>query len=281
MLTISIPSTDVVRHFADLAKHFLSIIPDDMSFGGEYQHLRMLTEKLDIKQGYVVDIAASDGVDQSCTLGFFRDPKWKGFAVEMEPLKFSRLAFLHSNFPDAKLARGRVTPLNVSALLQGFEVPPEFDILNLDIDSYDLEVLDAMLKSGFKPKIISMEINEKIPPPIYFNVTFNQDHVWQRDHFYGCSLTAAAQVVRPHGYILESVQYNNAVFVRADLAKGKIDEQSVEVAYDIGYRKRPDRVTLFPWNEHFDPILDCPPDLAIEFINTYFKKYTGKYTLHI
>lgn len=281
MFTVSIPSIDIIRHFMDLSKHFLSELPDDMSFGGEYQHLRMLTQKLDIQHGFVVDIAASDGVDQSCTLGFFKDPNWSGFAIEMEPLKFSRLAFLHINFPHSKLARGRVTPVNVGPLLQGFEVPTKFDILNLDIDSYDLEVLDAMLKYGFKPKIISMEINEKIPPPIYFNVNFDPSHVWQRDHFYGCSLTAAAQMVRPHGYILESVQYNNAVFVDADLAKGKLEEPSVELAYDIGYRKRLDRAKLFPWNEHFDPLLDCPSDLAINFINTYFKKYAGKYTLHI
>jgi hypothetical protein len=240
----------------------------------------MLTQTLGLKKGYVVDIAASDGVDQSCSLGFFKDPNWNGLAIEMEPLKFSRLAFLHINFPNSKLARGRVTPLNISALLQGFDVPPEFDILNLDIDSYDLEVLDAMLTFGFKPKIISMEINEKIPPPLYFNVHFHPDHVWQRDPFYGCSLTAAAQVVRTHGYILESVQYNNAVFVRADLAKGKLEDQNVEAAYDAGYRNRPDRARLFPWNEHFDPLLDCPTELAIDFITTYFTKYAGKYTLH-
>ncbi len=281
MFTVSIPSIDIVKHFADLAKHFLSSLPADTSFGGEYEHLRMLADKLDIKKGFVIDMAASDGVDQSCTLGFFKNPDWSGLAIEMEPLKFSRLAFLHVNFPNARLARWRITPHNVGALLKGFEVPPNFSILNLDIDSYDLEVLEAMLKSGFKPNIISMEINEKIPPPLFFNVHYHPDHIWQRDHFYGCSLTAAAQGVCPYGYVLESLQYNNAVFIDADLAKGKISEQSIEVAYDIGYRKRPDRAALFPWNEHFDPLLDCPTDLAIDFINTYFKKYAGKYTLRI
>lgn len=281
MLTISIPSVDILRHFLDLSKHYLSTLPPDTSFGGEYQHLRMLADKLDIKQGYIVDVAASDGVDQSCTLGFFKDPNWAGLAVEMEPLKFSRLAFLHVNFPNAKLARSRVTPLNISALLQGFEVPADFSILNLDIDSYDLDVVDAMLKSGFKPKIISMEINEKIPPPLYFNVNFTPTHVWQTDHFFGCSLTAAAHVVRGHGYVLESLQYNNAVFVRADLAKGRFEDMPVAAAYDAGYRNKPDRAALFPWNADMDCLLGYTPQQGMEFVTAYYKKYAGKYTLHI
>lgn len=281
MLTISIPSTDIIRHFADLSRHFLSILPKDVSFAGEYQHLRMLTDVLELKKGYVVDIAASDGVDQSCTLGFFKDPNWSGLAVEMEPLKFSRLAFLHINFPNSSLARARVTPSNIRALLQGFDVPTDFDILNLDIDSYDLDVVDAMLTSGFKPKIISMEINEKIPPPLYFNVHFAPDHVWQQDHFFGCSLTAAARGVRAHGYILESVQYNNAVFVRVDLARGRFENQTVDAAYDAGYRNRPDRAALFAWNADMDCLLSYTPQQAVDFINAYYKKYAGKYTLRM
>lgn len=281
MLTISIPSSDIIRHFADLAKHFLASIAEDTSFGGEYKHLRMLSEKLNITKGFIVDIAAADGIDQSCTLGFFKDTNWNGFAVEMDPLKFSKLAFLHTNFPNAKLARGRVTPLNISAMLQGFEVPADFDILNLDIDSYDLDVLDAMIKSGFRPKIISMEINEKIPPPLYFNVNFTPTHVWQTDHFFGCSLTAAAEVMRPHGYILESLQYNNAVFVRADLARGLFSDQDIAAAYDAGYRNKPDRAKLFPWNADMDCLLTYTPQQAVEFVNNYYKKYAGKYTLRI
>lgn len=281
MLTISIPSADIIRHFADLAKHFLSSLTNDPSFGGEYDHLRMLATKLNITKGCVVDVAAADGVDQSCTLGFFKDPNWNGLAVEMDPLKFARLSFLHTNFPNAKLARSRVTPLNIADLLKGFEIPSDFDILNLDIDSYDLDVLDAMIKSGFRPKIISMEINEKIPPPLYFNVNFTPTHVWQTDHFFGCSLTAAAHVVRPHGYILESLQYNNAVFVRADLAKGLFADQDVAMAYDAGYRNKPDRAKLFPWNADMDCLLGYTPQQALDFVNNYYKKYAGKYTLHI
>src|SRR6202043_16319 len=98
------------------------------------------------------------------------------------------------------------------------EVPSDFTLLNLDIDSYDLHVIGELLKGDFRPKIISMEINEKIPPPLFFSVNFDDAHYWRGDHFYGCSLSAAASVVKPYGYKLESLQSNNAIFVRDDVA---------------------------------------------------------------
>ena len=47
--------------------------------------------------------------------------------------------------------------------------------LNIDIDSYDLEVLVTILENSYKPDIVSIEINEKIPPPIYFKVTYDEN----------------------------------------------------------------------------------------------------------
>ena len=48
----------------------------DNSYAGEFEYLRALLKKLNITGGFLVDIAASDGVHQSCTLGFLsRDRK--------------------------------------------------------------------------------------------------------------------------------------------------------------------------------------------------------------
>ena len=143
----------------------------DGSFAGEFQYLKQLTEQLTIKTGSVLDIAASDGYSQSSTLGFYRNG-WGGLAVEMDPLKFSTLSFLYADFPKVSLARSRVTPHNVVSMLEAFEVR-EIAILNLDIDSYDLSVIEAILSRGYLPQIISMEINEKIPPGVYFAVNFS------------------------------------------------------------------------------------------------------------
>jgi hypothetical protein len=274
-----ISTLSIIKQYLNLFKHYIKSIGGDTSYAGEYAHLQKVMNQLNIKEGFVVDIAASDGVDRSSTLGFFKDNRWTGLAVEMDPFKFSKLSFLYANFPNAKLARSRITPANVASILQGFEVPFDFTLLNLDIDSYDLFVIDEMLKSGFNPKCISMEINEKIPPHIFFTVNYDDAHYWQGDHFFGCSLTAASEVVKSHGYILESLQYNNAIFIRSDIASNLFDDLSAESAYALGYRDKPDRKKLFPYNSDVDCLLDKSREDAIVFLNDFFKKYNGKYTL--
>lgn len=262
-----------------LLRAWLKSRKGDNSYAGEFAHLNSILKRVNIQGGYIVDVAASDGVTQSSTLGFFSDHNWQGLAVEMDPDNFAALAFVYAQFANVKLARCKVTPRNIQGLLQGNDVPNEFTLLNLDIDSYDLHVIDELLKRGFRPRVISMEVNEKIPPPLYFTVNFDETHYWQGDHFYGCSLTAAASVVKSYGYKLESLQFNNAMFVHESVAQGIIQDLSVEEAYDTGYRNRAERKTLFPWNSSVECALTYTPDESLAFFRELFKDYQGRFTL--
>jgi hypothetical protein len=233
---------------------------------GEYEILNDLTNKLDINNGFVIDIAASDGYSQSCTLGFFRRAGWSGLAVEMDPIKFSSLSFLYANYPNVKLAKNRVTPNNIKSLLDAFEVPKDISVLNLDIDSYDLYVIEQMLKADYRPSIISMEVNEKIPSGIFFTVDYDDEHYWKADHFYGCSIDAASIVVKPFGYILY-------------LSSNNYLDLTAENAYNLGYKNVVNREELFPYNADVDHWLHSNTDVSIDSIREYFKKYEGKFTL--
>lgn len=264
-----------------LSRHWEKAQTVDRSFAGEMAHLRGLLSRLEIDGGFILDIAAGDGVAQSSTLDFFRKPQWTGLAVEMDPEKFAKLAFAYAGFNNIQLAKCIVTPENVVSLLKAYQVPQKPTLLNLDIDSYDLLVLQEMLKGDFKPRVISMEINENMAPPIYFTVKFDAKHFWHGDHFYGCSPAAAAAVVKPFGYVLESIQYNNAIFVHQDVAQGKIPDQPVAEAYKQGYLNRPDRKTLFPWNADVEAALSLSPADAMAYFNTLFHSYSGQFDLSI
>lgn len=74
---------------------------------------------------------------------------------------------MYVNLPQVDIARLKVTPLNIPKIPSGFEVPLNFAILNLDMDSYNLYVLESILKSGYQLEITSMEVNEKRPPRIF------------------------------------------------------------------------------------------------------------------
>lgn len=273
------PTVGTMKSLVSLGRHYIRSRKPDKSFAGEFAHLLRIVKSLNLQSGYIVDIAAGDGVRQSSTLGFFKQPGWAGLAVEMDPQRFSKLAFLYSQFPNARLARVRITPPKIAALLEGFEVPHDFTILNLDIDSYDLHVMTSLLDAHFRPRIISMEINEKIPSPISFTVNFDDEHYWAGDHFYGCSATAASRAIRPYGYVLESIQYNNAFFVREDCAAGVIEDQDVDHAYRLGYLERGDRAELFKWNANVEHLLHCSTDDAMIQIRDLFEAYEGMYTL--
>ena len=249
----------------------------DGSFAGEFVVLEKIAKNLEITDGFVLDIAASDGYSQSSTLGFYQKGFY-GLAVEMDPQKFSTLAFLYSKYPNVKLSKNRVTPGNIVALLDSFEVG-DIAILNLDIDSYDLSVILAMLRGGYFPKIISMEINEKIPTGIYFVVEFSESHYWQGDHFYGCSLDAACLSIKPFGYSLVQLEYNNAFFVRNDVNKVKAVDLESGQAYKFGYQERSDRKTIFPWNQDVECWLELPILETIDQIHNRFQKYQGRFSL--
>jgi hypothetical protein len=198
----------------------------------------------------------------------------------MDPVKFAKLAYLYAGF-SCQLAKCRVTPENIVALLSAHEIPRDFEFLNLDIDSYDLYVMEAMLAGGYRPKVISMEINEAVPPPLFFAVQFDGTNFWQGDHFFGCSAVAAATVVKPFGYNLESIQYNNALFVRGDLAGGMFADVPVGKAYLDGYSTKPDRALNFPWNSDVDGALLMTAEQSLQYFKDKFRKYQGRYELRI
>lgn len=251
----------------------------DTSFAGETEAISkalLLTGRQD--GGWCVDLAASDGVIQSSTLPLFRSG-WKGLAIEMDGRRFSSLAFIYADFADVALARARVTPHNVGSLFEALRVPPNFDVFNLDIDSYDLAVLTALLESGFRPGIISMEINEKIPPPLHFSVLYSDSHFWRGDHFFGCSITAATHALAAQDYGLLLVAYNNAIFVDLSLVDSSFKSLTAEQAWTEGYLDRHDRTRLFPWNSNVEKALTLSPLEAKAFFDELFEPYKGQYEL--
>lgn len=50
--------------------------------------------------------------------------------------------------------------------LSAAAIPKDLDALKVDIDSFDLPVLQAILQADFRPKVLMVEINSDVPPPI-------------------------------------------------------------------------------------------------------------------
>src|SRR5215210_8484621 len=203
------------------------------------EHLR----RVGPHERYCVDIGAADGKQGSNTFRLFRDG-WDGFAAECGAGMFTRLAINYAPMPRLRLYRGLVTPENVISLLDAAGAPEEFGFLSLDIDGYDHDVLRALLQK-YRPTLMCVEVNEKIPPPIKFTIRYSPTFNWQGGPFHGQSISMLDELCAEAEYILLGLEYNNAFLTPQETG---LQGVSVDQAYREGYLNRPDRLKLMPWN---------------------------------
>ena len=139
-------------------------------------------------------------------------------------------------------------------------------------------MLDAVL-AEHRPRLIVAEINEKIPPPLRFTVTWSLNYRYTGDHFFGQSVSAVAELAERHGYVLTEVHYNNAFLVPAEHFEGTAP--SVANVYRRGYADRPDRLRRFPWNTRFEPLQRMAPEAAAAWLDDFFSARRGEYELSL
>ncbi|MEG4285600.1 FkbM family methyltransferase [Microcoleus sp. A006_D1] len=233
--------------------------------------------QLSIENKYCVDIAASDGITMSNTYFLYKQG-WAGLAIEYDSQLFTRLALRYSEFEKVNLSKCMVTPENVVDLMKTHQVPDNFSFLNLDIDGYDYFVLDQIL-SSFRPLLVCVEINEKIPPPLKFTVNYSPNYVWNNDHFFGQSISQLNIICQQYNYTLVELHYNNAFLIPQEISPAP--SLTPEEAYRRGYLEQPDRKNKFPWNADIEQVHNLSPQEALIYITNFFSKYEGEFTCYI
>src|SRR5438105_2465372 len=204
---------------------------------------------------------------------------WVGLAVEADPELFAQLDRTYAKrYTRVTRAREIVTPDNVVALLREHDVPRDFGVLSLDIDGYDHFVL-AKLLEAFRPGLICAEINESIPPPVRFTVTYRPDHAWAKDHFYGQSLAMLDVLRERHGYALVQVEYNNAFLLPAECSP--VPSRPPVDVYREGYLSRADRLQRLPWNREMEFLQALSPEDAVAALHRRFARYAGRFVCEV
>ncbi len=244
---------------------------------GEEAIIRKYTAQFGVDKGYAVDIGASNGRCSSNTLSLFEDG-WSGLCIEYDPQKFVFLSDNYKSLPDVVLCKTKITPDNVSGILQAF-CRAGIDFLNIDIDGYDYHVLNSLLKK-YRPKLISVEINQNIPPPVMFTVDYFPGYWWASDGFFGMSLSQVEYLCKLHYYCIVEVEYNNAFIVPAELNKTPV--KSIDRLYHDGFFDRSDcRDKLVSDWSMINALMTMPNNEKIEYINQVFSQHKGKFTCQI
>jgi hypothetical protein len=162
-------------------------------------------------------VAAPDPRLVDPTYALFSDLQFAGVAIEGNQ---NYLPALEKNLPWPRVQKkiAMVTPGSVAALLADAPKRPLF--FKNDIDGYDCAVDWAVLKSGFRPRAIQVEVNPEIPWPIAFGVGYSEKFAPNLGFagFYGCSLKLTTSLLHGFGYDLIGVgDTHDAFFLRRDV----------------------------------------------------------------
>ena len=165
-------------------------------------------------------------------------------------------------------------------LLEAFGTPRDFGLLSLDIDSYDHDVLDAVLDSVSARPRLHGDQREKIPPPVKFSVDYRAQDFRCGGEFSLDEPLDARRSRRPSRLRAGGAQYNNAFLEPRE----RVSVPAVPVeegVYRRGYLDRPDRRERMPWNEDMEAVQGLTPDDALEWVRDRFSEHEGRFTCEL
>lgn len=90
------------------------------------------------------------------------------------------------------------------------------DLLSIDIDGNDIHILKNLDLEKMSPRVILMEYNPALRPPLDISIKYDEGHIWKNDIYQGASLQALYNYLAPKGYALVGCNLSgyNAFFVK-------------------------------------------------------------------
>lgn len=188
------------------------------SQGGEDGILSEIFHRVGATDRRFVEIGIGDALQTNTT--YRLELGWSGLWLEADEAYVERA---RRRLEDA-VRGGRldvrhafVTVRNVSSLLRDAGVPPEFDLLSLDVDRNTWHLWDAL--EGFRPRVVVVEYNASIPPTDEWVLPYDENRTWDGSVRFGAGLKSYERLGREKGYRLVGCNLAgvNAFFVRSDL----------------------------------------------------------------
>ncbi|MGC3970944.1 MAG: hypothetical protein QM775_27515 [Pirellulales bacterium] len=159
------------------------------SQNGEDGILAEIFRRIGVTGGRFVEIGAGNGLENNSAYLLLQG--WSGLWVDAHP---KMAATAHKQYGPAleekrlKLAERFVDAENVGPLFQEFGMPVDFELLSLDIDRNTYYVWEAL--AAYRPKVVAVEYNAKIPPNVDWKVEYDPQRSWNGTSYFGASLKA-------------------------------------------------------------------------------------------
>lgn len=236
-----------------------------------------ILHNLNSNENIYIDIGSSHS--SNLTDKLIRE-SYKTIFIEMDKQKASNWS-AYSNLDNFTIINDKATPINIVNLLSSHIKQKEITFIDIDIDGYDYYVLESILNYK-KPYAFMAEINEKIPCPIKFTVKYDENYSWDGSHFYGMSISQIYLLTKKYGYDIVDLVGNNIFCIRNDKNYTSKSLSDID-AFNIGYKnpRLNNQLSVFSYNSNVDNWLSINTEEALQSINSYFNKYSGKYIINL
>ena len=164
------------------------------------------------KNLWCCEFGAWDGIHGSNTFNLVKNFNFNAVYIEGNKQRFLNLLNTKKLFPKivAKnifVSHNHNSKKKLDNILSSTKINKNFDILSIDIDSYDLDVWRSFKK--YDPKIVVIEINSSIHPGI------EQIHTKKTP---GNSFTSTVNLAKKKGYVLVC-HTGNCIFIKKKYLK--------------------------------------------------------------
>ena len=206
--------------FEDLFQYSSNIY----SQNGEDGIVSVILKRLNLEQEklWCVEFGAWDGKFLSNTFALVERNNWYAIYIEGDKKRYDDLletAQQYKNITSINkfVESDKFHKNSLDNILSSTKLPIDYELLSIDIDSYDLAIFNDY--QG-KPKIVIIEIESSIRPGIL---------QWHNgEHFIGNSFSSTLKVAQDKGYTLVC-HTGNMIFVRNDLIpKLNLNESTIK-----------------------------------------------------
>ena len=97
----------------------------------------------------------------------------------------------------------------------------DINVISVDIDGNDFYITEKLLEYGLNPECFIVEYNGKFPPPIKYNMEYDENYIWRGGDDQGSSLSFWEDFFKKYDYQLVccNIVGSNAFFVDSKLSK--------------------------------------------------------------
>lgn len=185
------------------------------SYDGEDGIIQEIFKRIGVKNKFCIEFGARDGITASNTYNLLNNNDWKGLLIEANHYEAYNLK---NNYKDKNnvITQEKFVTIegknSLDNILTEISSPKDFDLLVIDIDSYDYQVWQSL--KNYKPRVVIIEYNENLGEEIEWVQKNNTPNT-------GTSLKSIKILGNKLGYTMVYSKNNNAIFILNEIVENQ------------------------------------------------------------